>query len=196
MEHCAGIDVSLERSSVCVVDARGKIVKEAKVASEPEAVVAFFETLGIAVKRIGLEAGPLSQWLHAGLKRAGFETVLLETRPYLSSIATLQQTCPTGPSSNERRSLCSPGIAQRAGVGVNLRAGYEFAIELGEQGPLRREEGLRSQRATPKNHSVLIRRATDRRGCGERNSPTAAANGRCLFAPALRTRSAAAGPWC
>jgi transposase len=66
MEHYAGIDVSLERSSVCVVDAQGKIVKEAKVASEPEAVVAFFETLSIAVKRIGLEAGPLSQWLHAG----------------------------------------------------------------------------------------------------------------------------------
>ena len=74
MEHYAGIDVSLERSSVCVVDAQGKIVREAKVASEPGAVVAFFETVGFAVKRIGLEAGPLSQWLHAGLKRAGFET--------------------------------------------------------------------------------------------------------------------------
>src|SRR4026209_2472365 len=67
MEHYAGIDVSLELSSVCVVDAQGKIVKEAKVASEPEAVVAFFEALGFAVKRIGLEAGPLSHWLHAGL---------------------------------------------------------------------------------------------------------------------------------
>jgi hypothetical protein len=46
------------------VDAQGKIVKEAKAASEPEAVVAFFETLGFAVKRIGLETGSLSQWLH------------------------------------------------------------------------------------------------------------------------------------
>lgn len=32
------------------------------------------------MKRIGLEAGPLSQWLHVGLRKAGFETVLLETR--------------------------------------------------------------------------------------------------------------------
>jgi transposase len=80
MEHYAGIDVSLELSSVCVVDALGKIVKEAKVSSEPEALVSFFEALGFAVKRIGLEAGPLSQWLHAGLKRAGFDAVLLETR--------------------------------------------------------------------------------------------------------------------
>jgi hypothetical protein len=54
MEHYAGIDVSLELSSVCVVDAQGKIVKEAKVASDIEALVAFFEALGFAV--IGLEA--------------------------------------------------------------------------------------------------------------------------------------------
>src|SRR5271168_4656822 len=78
MEHYAGIDVSLELSSVCVVDTQGKIVKERKVASEPEALVDFFGSLGLAVTRIGLEAGPLSQWLRAGLKRAGFETVLLE----------------------------------------------------------------------------------------------------------------------
>ena len=48
MEHFAGIDVSLEQSSVCVVDAAGKIVREAKVASEPEALVRFFRELGVA----------------------------------------------------------------------------------------------------------------------------------------------------
>jgi len=78
VEHYAGIDVSLELSSICVVDAQGKIVKEAKVASEPEALVCFCKGLGFPVKRIGLEAGPLSQWLHAGLVQAGFESVLLE----------------------------------------------------------------------------------------------------------------------
>src|SRR5215468_10684274 len=51
----------------------------AKVASEPEALVYFFKELGFPVNRIGFEAGPLSQWLHAGLTQAGFETVLLET---------------------------------------------------------------------------------------------------------------------
>ena len=64
MEHYAGIDVSLERSSVCVVDATGKIVREAKVASEPDALVRFFRELGVPLARVGLEAGPLSQcWL-------------------------------------------------------------------------------------------------------------------------------------
>jgi transposase len=80
MEHYAGIDVSLECSSVCVVDAGGKIVREGKVASEPAALIGWFGALGIGLTRIGLEAGPLSQWLYAAMKRAGFAVELLETR--------------------------------------------------------------------------------------------------------------------
>ena len=89
MEHYAEIDVSLELSSVCVVDTHGKIVKEAKVSSEPEALVSFFKGLGFPMKRIGLEAGPLSQWLHAGLAQAGFETVLLETRHVKEALSAM-----------------------------------------------------------------------------------------------------------
>jgi transposase len=89
MEHYAGIDVSLERSSVCVVDATGKIVREAKVASEPEALVRFFRELGLPLARVGLEAGPLSQWLHAGLTGAGLEAVLLETRHVKAALSAM-----------------------------------------------------------------------------------------------------------
>ena len=80
MDYYAGIDVSLEASSICVVDASGKIIKEAKVLSEPEALIAWFQALPFTLARIGLEAGPLSQWLYAGLKDAGFAAELLETR--------------------------------------------------------------------------------------------------------------------
>lgn len=80
MEHYAGIDVSLEYSSVCVVDASGRIVREGKVASEPEALIGWFESLGLSLVRIGLEAGPLSQWLYAAMKEAGLPVELLETR--------------------------------------------------------------------------------------------------------------------
>ena len=80
MKHYAGIDVSLECSSVCVVDGSGKIVREGKVASEPEALIAWFAALGLRLERIGLEAGPLSQWLHAGLRQAGIAAELLEMR--------------------------------------------------------------------------------------------------------------------
>ena len=80
MEHYAGIDVSLESSSVCVVDATGRVVREAKIASEPEALVGWFRQLGVELARIGLEAGPLSQWLYAGMRDAGLAVELLETR--------------------------------------------------------------------------------------------------------------------
>jgi transposase len=89
MEHYAGIDVSLEQSSVCVVDGTGRIVREAKVASEPGALVGFFDRLGVVVTRIGLEAGPLSQWLHAGLRQAGCEVVLLETRQVKAALSAM-----------------------------------------------------------------------------------------------------------
>jgi transposase len=80
MEHYAGIDVSLESASVCVVEAGGRIVREAKVASEPDALIAWFGKLAVEVSRIGLEAGPLSQWLYAGMREAGLPVELLETR--------------------------------------------------------------------------------------------------------------------
>jgi transposase len=89
MDYFAGIDVSLEQSSVCVVDATGKIVREAKVASEPDALVRFFGELGFPVVLIGLEAGPLSQWLHAGLSEAGLPTVLLETRHVKAALSAM-----------------------------------------------------------------------------------------------------------
>ena len=80
MDHYAGIDVSLECSSVCVVAASGKIVREARVASEPEALIAWFRLSGFAPERVGLEAGPLSQWLFAAMREADLAVELLETR--------------------------------------------------------------------------------------------------------------------
>jgi transposase len=80
MDYYAGIDVSLEWSSVCVVDAAGKITRESKVLSEPEALIAWFGALGFGLARIGVEAGPLSQWLYAAMRQAGLAVELLETR--------------------------------------------------------------------------------------------------------------------
>jgi transposase len=80
MNYYAGIDVSLEASSVGVIDANGKIYRETKVASEPETLIAWFGSLWVSLTRIGLEAGPLSQWLYAAMRQAGLAVELLETR--------------------------------------------------------------------------------------------------------------------
>jgi transposase len=90
VEYFAGIDVSLEESSVCVVDETGKIVREAKVASEPEALAAWFAESGLKFTRIGLEAGPLSQWLHAGLAAAGLAAILIETRHLKAALGAMK----------------------------------------------------------------------------------------------------------
>ena len=63
MYHFAGLDVSVKVTSVCIVDDTGKIVREVKVASEPDALLAVLTNPAYHFKRIGLEAGPLSQWL-------------------------------------------------------------------------------------------------------------------------------------
>jgi transposase len=80
VKHFAGLDVSLDETTVCVVDEEGRIAKEARVPSEPEALVTFFQGLGLTLERIGLEACSLSAWLHQGLAAAGLPAVCIETR--------------------------------------------------------------------------------------------------------------------
>ena len=78
MEHFAGLDVSVKDTSVCIVDDTGKIVREVKVASEPDALLPALTNPAYHFKRIGLEAGPLSQWLFSALspKRACLRSAL------------------------------------------------------------------------------------------------------------------------
>jgi transposase len=108
MDHYAGIDVSLECASVCVVDASGRIIREGKVASEPEALIAWLGSAGFGLTRIGLEAGPLSQWLYAAMREAGLAVELLETRHVRNALKTM----PVKSDRNDAR-----GIAQLMRLG-------------------------------------------------------------------------------
>ena len=56
MEYFCGIDVSLEQSSLCVVDAKGRIVREAKVPSERDALIAWFQDLMTALYVCGISS--------------------------------------------------------------------------------------------------------------------------------------------
>jgi transposase len=80
MDHFAGLDISVKETSVCIVDETGKIAREVKVASEPEALLAVLKNPAYHFKRIGLEAGPLSQWLFSALAEAELPVVCVETR--------------------------------------------------------------------------------------------------------------------
>src|SRR3972149_1086578 len=80
MDHFAGLDVSVKETSVCMVDDTGRIVREVKVGSDPGPLLAVRKTPACHFKRIGLEAGPLSQWLFSALAEAGLPVICVETR--------------------------------------------------------------------------------------------------------------------
>jgi transposase len=83
----AALDVSLEKTTLCVMAADGAIVQEAVVATDPCAIadaLAFHRT---DLERIGLEAGPLSEWIVRGLADQGFTAVLMETRQVRAALS-------------------------------------------------------------------------------------------------------------
>src|SRR5438046_9812288 len=80
MDYFAGLHVSVKETSVCIVDDTGRIVREVKVASEPDALLSVLTNPTYHFKRIGLEAGPLSQWLFSVLAEAGLPAICVETR--------------------------------------------------------------------------------------------------------------------
>jgi transposase len=80
MKHYASLDVSIKETSVCVIDDAGQVVREVKVPTEPEAIVAILADEAFTIERIGLDAGPLSQWLYSYLAEAGFPVICVETR--------------------------------------------------------------------------------------------------------------------
>jgi transposase len=80
MDYFAGLDVSVKDTSICIGDDTGRITREVKVASEPAALLAVLMNASRRFKRIGLEAGPLSQWLFSALAEVGLPVICVETR--------------------------------------------------------------------------------------------------------------------
>jgi transposase len=115
VKHFAGLDVSLEETAICVVDEEGRIVREARVASEPEALVAFLRGLGLALERVGLEACSLSAWLYEGLAAAELPAVCIETRRAKAAMGAM----PNKTDRNDAR-----GIAQI------MRTGWYRAVHV------------------------------------------------------------------
>ena len=87
MDHYVGLDVSLEQTSVCVVDGDGKTLWQGKCASSPEALAATIRARAPAAVRIGLESGPLSSWHWHELRKLGLPVVCLDARHAKAALA-------------------------------------------------------------------------------------------------------------
>src|ERR1700675_4030628 len=109
MAHFVGLDVSVKETSVCVVDDVGKVILEQKVPTEPADIIALLTSLDVTYGRIGIEAGPLSQWLVNALTAAELPVICVETR-HMKALLTAQQINKT--DRNDAR-----GIAQMMRVG-------------------------------------------------------------------------------
>src|SRR3954463_13339299 len=101
MSHYAGLDVSLEETAICVVDGTGRIVKEMRAPSEPEALVTALRETGLAFERIGLGACSLTAWLHDELRAAGLSALCIETRQANAAMKTM----PNKTDRNDARAL-------------------------------------------------------------------------------------------
>ena len=171
MDHYGGIDVSLEASHICVVDGTGRIVREAKVASEPENLINWFHGLGVESNRIGLEAGPLSQWLYRAMKEAGLSVELLETRHVRDAFKAM----PVKSDRNDARGIaqlmrlgwfrpvhCKSPAAQEVRAVLTARKLVQsklYDVEMSLRGVLR-GFGLKVGRTTPRSFERRIKELT------------------------------------
>lgn len=80
MKYFAGLDVSLEETAICVVDEVGRMIKEARAASEPDALHVTLASFNLSFERVGLEACSLTAWLHGELRSAGWPAICIESR--------------------------------------------------------------------------------------------------------------------
>lgn len=101
MRYFVGLDVSLEETSICIVDETGQIVKELRAASEPEVLIVTLRDTGLPLERVGLEACSLTAWLHDGLTQAGLPAICIETRQANAAMKTM----PNKTDRNDARAL-------------------------------------------------------------------------------------------
>jgi transposase len=85
----AALDVSLEKTTICVMSLDGTILREAVVTTEPDAIATWLAAESERLERIGLEAGPLSEWLVRGLADHGITAVLMETRQVRAALSAM-----------------------------------------------------------------------------------------------------------
>jgi transposase len=101
MKSFAGMDVSLEETAICVVDEAGRMIKEARAASEPDALHAVLASFNLVFERVGLEACSLAAWLHGELTSAGWPAVCIETRHAKAAMGAM----PNKTDRNDARAL-------------------------------------------------------------------------------------------
>ena len=133
MKYFAGLDVSLEETAICVVDETGQIMKEARAASEPEALDALLSKLGLPLEGLGLEACSLTAWLHGELKAAGWPAICIESRHAKAAMGRHAE--------QDRSQRCARHSANHANRVVPRRACKDINVSIMAFAPGRAPDG-------------------------------------------------------
>lgn len=123
MKKYAGLDVSMEETSVCVIDGEGGIVAEAKVCSDPASIAGYLKRWSGELVRVGLEAGGLTPWLYHGLIELKVPAICIETR-------RMKAYAKASAVKTDRRDARLIALAMRAGLYRAVHVKGEAAQKL------------------------------------------------------------------
>lgn len=139
MKYYVGLDVSVKLTAICIVDETGTVVRETALVTEPSSLASYLEGTGLRFERIGLEAGPLSSWLHDGLLAAGLAVVVVEARHMKAALSAMRNKT----DRNDAR-----GIAQM------MRTGWFLRVHV-------KSDGARELRLLLVNRNALLCKRRD-----------------------------------
>ena len=89
MPYYAGLDVAMKTTFICIVNEKGKVIKELDASSTPEAIHSFISAAGLKIEKVGLESGCLTHYLKKGLKKLGYEVIGMESHKMAAILATI-----------------------------------------------------------------------------------------------------------
>ena len=143
MKHYVGLDVSMKKTSVCIVTEQGKIVHESEVKTDPHALADAIEKTGLKIELVGFESGSLGHYLTQGFKERALPAVCMDARK-MSAILSIRVN---KTDKNDARGIAD---ALRTGMFTRVHEKPQEAINRGAVLSMRR--CLVNQRTDIKNH--------------------------------------------
>jgi len=143
MKHYVGLDVSMKKTSVCIVNEQGKIVHESEVKTDPHTLADAIEKTGLKVELVGFESGSLGHYLTQGFKERALPAVCMDARK-MSAILSIRVN---KTDKNDARGIAD---ALRTGMFTRVHEKPQEAINRGAVLSMRR--CLVKQRTDIKNH--------------------------------------------
>lgn len=143
MKHYAGLDVSMKKTSICIVDEKGKIIHESEVNSDPHTLADAIEKTGLKIELVGFESGSLAHYLAEGFKERAIPAVCMDARK-MSAILSIRI--------NKTDKNDARGIADALRTGVFIRVHDKPREAIDRSAVLSMRRCLVNQRTDIKNH--------------------------------------------